>query len=63
MRDKFTFDARVLASRIVCPHGENYTEELHQNLPESRAIARSDITIPRLMVGKRQCGVLISGNG
>jgi hypothetical protein len=57
------FRLSVLASRIVCHHCENYTEELHQNLAEFWAIARSDITIARLMVGKRHCGVLISGNG
>jgi transposase len=33
LREKFTFDARVVASGIVCPHCENYTEELHQNRP------------------------------
>jgi hypothetical protein len=33
LKDKFTFDARALASEIVCPHCNNYTEELHQNRP------------------------------
>ena len=33
LKDKFTFAERALASRIVCPHCDNYTEELHQNRP------------------------------
>ncbi|WP_333146072.1 MULTISPECIES: hypothetical protein [unclassified Microcoleus] len=62
MREKFTFDAPVLASKIVGTHCENYTEEIHPNLAEFWAIARSDITIARLIVGKRHCGVLLAGN-
>ncbi|HSF74932.1 MAG TPA: hypothetical protein VLA84_14130, partial [Microcoleus sp.] len=38
------------------------TEELHQNLADLWASARADITITRLIVGKRHCGALISGN-
>jgi transposase len=33
LKDKFTFAARALASGIVCPYCDNYTEELHQNRP------------------------------
>ena len=33
LKDKFTFAERALASGIVCPHCDNYTEELHQNRP------------------------------
>jgi transposase len=33
LKEKFTCDARVLASEIVCSHCNNYTEELPQNRP------------------------------
>jgi transposase len=33
LKEKFIFAARALGSRIVCPHCDNYTEELHQNRP------------------------------
>jgi len=33
LKEKFTLDARVVASGIICPHCNNYTEKLHQNRP------------------------------
>ena len=41
LKDKFTFDARALASEIVCPHFNNYTKELHQH----RAILVRDLSV------------------
>jgi transposase len=41
LRDKFTFNARVVASGIICPHCNNYTEELHQN----RSILARDLSV------------------
>jgi transposase len=41
LRNQFTFDARVVASGIICPHCNNYTEELHQN----RSILARDLSV------------------